>query len=148
MDRSGIFKKTSSFSKWRRLSYALLPAALTCELSYAQSSVTLYGVADISMRYLSNADTQGNGRFLMGPGGMSESRWGIKGVEDLGGGWSTFFKLENRFFLNNGQSDPTMPFFNEAQVGLQSSSYGQVVLGRQYNVMIEGITMGGYSSNP
>jgi predicted porin len=130
------------------VSYALLPAAFASEMSHAQSSVTLYGIADVSVRYLSNADTQGNGRFLMGPGGMSESRWGIKGVEDLGGGWSTNFKLENRFFLNNGQSDPTMPFFNEAQIGLQSSTYGQVVLGRQYNVMIEGIVMGGYSSNP
>jgi predicted porin len=148
MEKSGIFKKTSRFSKWRRLGYAFLPAALNCELSYAQSSVTLYGLADVSVRYLSNANTQGDGRFLMGPGGMSESRWGIKGVEDLGGGWSTNFKLENRFYLNSGQSDPAMPFFNEAQIGLQSSTYGQVVLGRQYNVMIEGIVMGGYSSNP
>jgi predicted porin len=148
MKRSGQLKKTSRLGKWCKLGYALLPAAFASEMSHAQSSVTLYGIADISIRYLSNADTAGNGRFLMGPGGMSESRWGMKGVEDLGGGWSTFFKLENRFFLNNGQSDPTMPFFNEAQIGLQSTSYGQVVLGRQYNVMIEGITMGGYSSNP
>ncbi|HEV7834404.1 MAG TPA: porin [Caballeronia sp.] len=134
--------------KWCKVSYALLPAAFASQMSHAQSSVTLYGIADTSLRYLSNADTKGNGRFLMGPGGMSESRWGVKGVEDLGGGWSTTFKLENRFFLNTGQSDPTMPFFNEAQIGLQSSTYGQVVLGRQYNVMIEGIVMGGYSSNP
>jgi len=148
MGRSGQLKKTGRLGKWCKVSYALLPAAFACETSHAQSSVTLYGIADVSVRYLSNADTQGNGRFLMGPGGMSESRWGIKGVEDLGGGWSTTFKLENRFFLNNGQSDPTMPFFNEAQIGVQSSTYGQVVLGRQYNVMIEGIVMGGYSSNP
>jgi predicted porin len=151
MNRSGQLKKTSWLSKWRRLGYALLPAlpaALNCELSHAQSSVTLYGVVDTSVRYLSNANTSGDGRFLMGPGGMSESRWGLKGVEDLGGGWSTFFKLENRFFLNNGQSDPTMPFFNEAVIGLQSPGYGQVVIGRQYNVMIEGVVMGGYSSNP
>jgi predicted porin len=139
-----------SFNTWRSFAYALLPAALSCEVevSHAQSSVTLYGVADISVRYLSNADTAGNGRFLMGPGGMSESRWGMKGVEDLGGGWSTYFKLENRFFLNSGQSDPTMPFFNEAHIGVESSKYGQIVAGRQYNVMIEGITWGGYSSNP
>jgi predicted porin len=97
--------------KWCKLGYALLRAAFASETSHAQSS----------------ADTAGNGRFLMGPGGMSESRWGMKGVQDPGGGQSTFFKLENRFFLNNGQSDPTMAFFNEAQIGLQSTSYGQVV---------------------
>jgi predicted porin len=153
MTRSGQPKKIKRFhslGKWRNFAYAVLPAALSCEaeVSHAQSSVTLYGVADVSVRYLSNANTAGDGRFLMGPGGMSESRWGMKGVEDLGGGWSAYFKLENRFFLNNGQSDPTMPFFNEAHVGLQSSTYGQIVAGRQYNVMIEGITWGGYSSNP
>ena len=91
MNRSGQLRKIGSLQKWCKVSYALLPAAFASEMSYAQSSVTLYGVADTSLRYLSNADTQGNGRFLMGPGGMSESRWGVKGVEDLGGGWSTTF---------------------------------------------------------
>ena len=148
MTISGTHKKSGALAKWRTLGFALLPAAFASETSHAQSSVTLYGVADVSVRYLTGADTAGNSRFMMQPGGMSESRWGIKGSEDLGGGWTAFFKLENRFFMNSGQSDPTMPFFNEAQVGLGSSKYGQVVLGRQYNVMIEGITMGGYSSNP
>jgi predicted porin len=64
--------------KWYKLGCALLPAAFASEMSHAQSSVTLYGIADISIRYLSNADTAGNGRFLMGPGGMSESRWGMR----------------------------------------------------------------------
>ncbi|SAL51163.1 outer membrane protein (porin) [Caballeronia udeis] len=148
MNKSGQRRTHGKPGKWWKVSCALLPAAFACETSEAQSSVTLYGIADTSVRYLSKADTAGNGRFLMGPGGLSESRWGIKGVEDLGGGWSTTFKLENRFLLNNGQSDPSMPFFNEAQIGLQSSTYGHLVLGRQYNVMIEGVVMGGYSSNP
>jgi predicted porin len=148
MNRPGHIKKTSRFAKWRRLGYALLPAALTSEISHAQSSVTLYGVVDASVRYLTNANKAGDSRFLMQPGGMSESRWGMTGTEDLGGGWSAFFKLENRFYSNTGQSDITMPFFNEAQVGLGSSTYGRVVLGRQYNVMIEGVVMGGYVSNP
>ena len=148
MNKSGQRRTHGKPGKWWKVSCVLLPAAFACETSEAQSSVTLYGIADTSVRYLSKADTAGNGRFLMGPGGLSESRWGIKGVEDLGGGWSTTFKLENRFLLNNGQSDPSMPFFNEAQIGLQSSTYGYLVLGRQYNVMIEGVVMGGYSSNP
>lgn len=148
MNKSGQRRTHGKPGKWWKVSCALLPAAFACETSEAQSSVTLYGIADTSVRYLSKADTAGNGRFLTGPGGLSESRWGIKGVEDLGGGWSTTFRLENRFLLNNGQSDPSMPFFNEAQIGLQSSTYGYLVLGRQYNVMIEGVVMGGYSSNP
>lgn len=148
MNKSGQRRTHGKPGKWWKVSCALLPAAFACETSEAQSSVTLYGIADTSVCYLSKADTAGNGRFLMGPGGLSESRWGIKGVEDLGGGWSTTFRLENRFLLNNGQGDPSMPFFNEAQIGLQSATYGHLVLGRQYNVMIEGVVMGGYSSNP
>jgi predicted porin len=135
-------------SKWSFTQLALLPIALASQLAQAQSSVTLYGVVDESFRFITNANKAGDSSFALGNGGMTQSRWGLKGVEDLGGGWQTFFKLENRFLINSGQSDPTMPFFNEAQVGVRSSSYGQVIVGRQYNVMIEGITIGGYGSNP
>jgi acyl-CoA synthetase (AMP-forming)/AMP-acid ligase II len=121
---------------------------LACQWAHAQSSVTLYGVVDESIRYITHANKAGDSTFSLGNGGMTQSRWGLKGVEDLGDGWTTFFKLENRFLINSGQSDPTMPYFNEAQVGVRSSSYGQVIIGRQYNVMIEGITVAGYGSNP
>nr|WKF58321.1 Outer membrane porin protein [Paraburkholderia busanensis] len=134
----------------RRWTAAMMPAALAsfgCQLAQAQSSVTLYGVVDESVRYLTHANLAGASSLGLGNGGMTESRWGLKGVEDIGGGWSVFFKLENRFYLNSGQSDPTLPFFNEAQIGVRSTSYGQVIVGRQYNVMIEGITVGGYGSN-
>ena len=133
-----------------RWAAAVMPAALAslgCQLAHAQSSVTLYGVVDESVRYLTNVNKAGDSSIGLGPGGLTQSRWGLKGVEDLGGGWSTFFKLENRFNINSGQSDPTLPFFNEAQVGVRSNAYGQVILGRQYNVMIEGVTVGGYGSN-
>jgi predicted porin len=130
--------------KW---AMAAVPTALACHMAHAQSSVTLYGVIDESVHYLTHANQAGDSSIGLGNGGMTESRWGIRGVEDLGGGWSTFFKLENRFYMNTGQSDPTLPFFNEAQVGVRSDSYGQVIFGRQYNAMIEGITIGGYGSN-
>ncbi len=133
-------------SKWSIA--ALLPAALACQSAYAQSSVTLYGIVDESVRYMTHVNVAGDSKVGLGAGGMSQSRWGLKGVEDLGGGWSTFFKLENRININSGQSDPTLPFFNEAQIGIRSTSYGQVIIGRQFNVMIEGITIGGYGSNP
>jgi predicted porin len=133
-----------------RWAVAVLPAAVASlggQVAHAQSSVTLYGVVDESVRYMTNVNKAGDSSTGLGAGGLTQSRWGLKGVEDLGGGWSTFFKLENRFNINSGQSDPTLPFFNEAQVGVRSTSYGQLILGRQYNVMIEGITVGGYGSN-
>jgi predicted porin len=127
---------------------AALAPVLTATTAHAQSSVTLYGIVDESVRYMTHVNTKGDSSVGLGNGGMSESRWGLRGVEDLGGGWSTFFKLENRIFINSGQSDPTLPFFNEAQIGVQSSSYGKLIFGRMPNVLIEGITIGGYGSNP
>jgi hypothetical protein len=67
MNTPGHIKKTSRFAKWRRLGYALLPAALTSEISHAQSSVTLYGIVDASVRYLANANKAGDSRFFMQP---------------------------------------------------------------------------------
>ena len=74
-------------SKWR---YALLPVALACQQAHAQSSVTLYGVVDESIHYMTNANKAGDSSVALGNGGLTQSRWGLKGVEDLGGGWSTF----------------------------------------------------------
>ena len=51
MNRSRQLKRKGN---WWRMSCALLPAAFAGETSHAQSSVTLYGIADVSVRYLSN----------------------------------------------------------------------------------------------
>jgi predicted porin len=116
-------------------------------MAHAQSSVTLYGVVDESVRYLTHVNKEGDSSIGLGNGGITESRWGLKGAEDLGGGWSTFFKLESRFFINSGQSDSASSFFNDANIGVRSDSYGELITGRQYTLMIEGITVGGYGSN-
>jgi predicted porin len=49
----------------------------------AQSSVTLYGVADAALTYVSNA--KGARQYLMTNGNEAGDRWGLSGVEDLGG---------------------------------------------------------------
>ncbi|KVQ50255.1 polymerase [Burkholderia territorii] len=134
--------------KLSKCASALLPAALASSMAHGESAVKLYGLVDESIRYMTNSNRQGNAKVQLGNGGMSESRWGIKGREDLGHGWSAFLKVENRFFANSGRSDTNLPFFNEAQIGIRSDSHGQLILGRQYSVMIEGITIGGYGSNP
>ncbi|MCA3859074.1 MAG: porin, partial [Burkholderia sp.] len=58
-----------------------LPAA-------AQSSVTLYGRIDTAIEY---ANAGPNHVTRMGSGNLWASQWGLKGVEDLGGGLSTVF---------------------------------------------------------
>jgi predicted porin len=104
----------------------------------AQSSVTLFGLVDEGIRYTTHADPQGDSRVQIANGG-SESLWGLKGAEDIGGGTKVIFALENRFFPNTGAVDPAYPFFNTAYVGLQSSSYGKLTMGRQINPLADAV---------
>jgi len=75
--------------------------------SYAQSSVTLYGVIDTALIYGNNMATgkpgQGSPGVEMDSGGTHASRWGLQGTEDLGGGVSAIFRLEDGFSSANGK---------------------------------------------
>ncbi|WP_233836750.1 porin [Paraburkholderia sp. ZP32-5] len=101
--------------------------------AFAQSSVTLYGVIDEGVQFMSNV---GGGRqytldSVSGPWG---SRWGIKGTEDLGGGLKTIFTLESGMNLNTGALGQGGTFFGrQAFVGLTKDNLGTLTLGRQYD---------------
>lgn len=97
----------------------------------AQSNVTLYGAIDAGFTYVSNEGGAHNWTFadpvLVG------NRWGIRGIEDLGGGVKTVFALENGFRLGNGTILQGGALFGrQAFVGLQNS-LGALTLGRQYD---------------
>ena len=59
----------------------------------AQSSVTLYGIIDEGLTFSNNQ--LGNKAYQMQSGISQGSRWGMQGTEDLGGGLSAIFRLEN-----------------------------------------------------
>ncbi|MCV4872465.1 porin, partial [Escherichia coli] len=60
----------------------------------------------------------------------SNSRLGVRGVEDLGGGLKAIFNLEHRMNADDGNS--TAPnFWQHSWVGL-SGNFGEVRLGRDY----------------
>ncbi|CAB3797781.1 porin [Pararobbsia alpina] len=110
--------------------------------SYAQSSVTLYGIIDTAMIYGNNEGTgqPGVGRpgIEMNSGGISGSRFGFRGTEDLGGGLAAIFDLEDGFSSANGKLSNTNDIFGrQAYVGLRSTQYGTVTLGRRYAYMSE-----------
>lgn len=113
---------------------ALLGAVGT---AHAQSSVSLYGVLDTALTYIHNAD--GNQKlFGMNSGNLQGSRWGLKGTEDLGGGLSAVFQLENGFDSTNGRlGQGGREFGRQAFVGLSSTTAGTVTLGRQYDPLID-----------
>ncbi len=115
---------------------ALAIAGLASSAAFAQSNVTIYGIADAGYMYSSGEGTTGRSTSLSGiqSGLLSGSRLGFKGSEDLGGGLSAVFTLEyslsndvNAGIGNTGGLNSRQTF-----VGLSSASWGQVSLGRQY----------------
>ncbi|KVE26475.1 porin [Burkholderia vietnamiensis] len=105
-------------------------AASFATVAHAQSSVTLYGVLDAGITYQSNVASKS--LWSMGSG-VDQSRFGLRGSEDLGGGLKAIFTLESGFGIGNGKLSNNGGMFNrQAFVGL-SSQYGTVTLGRQYD---------------
>ncbi|HYA77008.1 MAG TPA: porin [Burkholderiaceae bacterium] len=96
-------------------------------------------------------------------GGMSATKWGLKGQDDLGGGWKAVFLLEQGFNLPSGNisnaakglasnrsTGPNMSadsaisgqFFNRgAYTGLSSNTWGTLTFGRQQSFFLDNIAI-------
>jgi len=94
----------------------------------AQSSVTLFGVVDAGVRYTS---TNGKSVSSLISGGSSTSRFGVRGVEDLGGGLKAGFWLESAINVDAGTTD-TAFWARRSTVSLMGD-FGEVRLGRFKN---------------
>jgi predicted porin len=114
----------------------------------AQSSVTMFGVVDLNVRYVNNNDTT----YSLSQDGMASSRLGFRGVEDLGGGLKASFWLEAALgpdtgrgasSFGNGTRTTQLPgggsFTNENSFLFQrrstvslSNKWGELRLGRDY----------------
>lgn len=102
---------------------------LAAASAQAQSSVTLYGIVDMFVQY--GHGSTGNG-FSVQSGGVSSSRIGLKGSEDLGGGLSAKFQLEQGILADTGAlGQGGLAWGRQAWVGLSSTSWGALSLGRQ-----------------
>ncbi|AFR18913.1 porin [Burkholderia pseudomallei] len=108
-------------------------AGLASGHALAQSSVTLYGIMDAGIEYVNHAAPDGGGAFRMKSGNKNTSRWGLRGVEDLGGGLKAVFRLESGIDLANGAFDdgPDSIFARRATVGLKGQ-WGELTLGRNF----------------
>jgi predicted porin len=119
------------------LAAAATAATFIAGTAHAQSSVTLYGVADAGIEFLTHADASNHSLTRMTSGNLSGSRWGIRGTEDLGGGLQALFVLESGFDIDAGTSGQSGRLFGrQAFTGL-SSQYGRVTLGRQNNILYD-----------
>lgn len=113
-----------------------LAAVAATSAAFAQSSVTLYGVADLSLGD-SNApgtDISMNGNALMNNG---SSRLGVRGVEDLGGGLKAAFNFEQGINATTGATDANT-FQRAANISLMGG-FGAVKLGRTLTPSFDGV---------
>ena len=149
---------------------ALAALAAVAAAQAQESSVTFYGILDVAVGTVDksfsvdssfpasvNPVTQNKAPshvYGMFNGGISGSRWGVKGVEDLGGGMKAFFTLESginvttgeasnaaQSLVNNSTSNVTASaassvsgqlFSRQAFVGLSDKDLGSVQFGRNY----------------
>lgn len=98
------------------------------------ADVTLYGLVDYGFNYThKDADTTGvddDSSFQMKSGQNSGSRFGLKGVEDLGNGLKVGFVLENGFDADTGALGYEDRLFGrESQLYIEGD-FGKVSFGR------------------
>ena len=183
--------------KMNKILLAILAMGTTAGVAQAQvnivntdqSTLSLYGILDAGVVQMTNAGnlspnfvtggnpTGSNARIGtvrgMMNGGESQSRWGVKGSEDLGDGNKAFFQLETAFSLSSGTAatsglsgsngvagaanTPThtmmadtslngQMFNRNAFIGVSNKDMGAISFGRQNSLELDVITAisGGY----
>ena len=121
----------------------LLAQAPGLTMTAGDSSVTLYGILDAGVATVSHTldfnevfpasvnptitrfgDSSATGVIN---GGISPTRWGIKGSTSLGAGWKAIFTLESAFNLPSGQVSNAAQGLAQNYAGKATSSTGQTI---------------------
>ena len=120
----------------KKLVALALSAAAAGMASAQTANVTLYGIVDTyiaSERLGSAGAVASKSSTVMGTGGLSGGRWGLRGSESLGGGLNAIFTLENGFTTDTGAlGQGNLLFGRRAFVGL-NGGFGTVTVGRDYS---------------
>lgn len=137
----------------RKSALTLTMGTLLAGTAYGQSSVTLYGIVDQSIRYTNNSNASNDGLFQLTNGAITNSRWGLKGAEALGNNLKAIFQLENGFDPDTGRANQGGRLFGrQAYVGL-AGDFGSIKFGRQYTEVFkffgdfDPLTLGNYGAN-
>lgn len=103
------------------------------------SSVTMFGLLDAGISYVSN---EGGGRNTKFDDGIAvPNLFGFEGREDLGGGMAAIFKLTDQFAMGTGSivQGAGSLFGREAFVGLSDTHWGKLTFGNQYDFMTDAL---------
>ena len=104
------------------IALAVLAASGT---AFAQSTVTIYGKADLGV-------ARSIGSSVNELKQASGSRLGFRGTEDLGGGLKANFTFEHRFNPDTGAVANTSSFFTGRSILGLSGGFGSINMGRDY----------------
>ena len=106
---------------------ALAAAGLVSGAAFAQSNVTIYGIADMSYVNYSDANADGvSSTHQINSGQWKTSRFGLKGSEDLGNDLSAIFQMEFAMNMDVNNGPITQ---RPSWVGLRSKSLGELSAG-------------------
>ncbi len=112
------------------LAAALAAAACPALASDTTRNISIYGIIDANLQYGDDGQAR---QWSVQNGGQSQSRIGLTGTEDLGGGLQAIFTLENGFNVDTGVAAQGGQLFGRvAFVGLSSRQLGTLTFGRQY----------------
>jgi len=141
-------------------------AALAATGAFAQSSVTMFGVLDIG--WMSHKTQNTSGSISIKSSGIADgnnagSRFGFRGTEDLGGGLTASFHLEqgisptsadgynkrvnNSFHQVDGNTSYTTNNNRQTFLGLSSKDLGTFRIGFQYTNSYDLVAFNGLSAS-
>ena len=125
----------------------LVIATLLAAATGLASAQTIYGIVDLGVTTATNAKGTGSSVTGMSNGGLSTSRFGITGGEDLGNGLKASFNLEAEILADTGSQGGNDLFHRAAFLKLDQAGVGSVRLGRfnriDYTQAIKYDTFGG-----
>lgn len=134
--------RATMFYLWRppemKKTLIALAVLVASGVASAQSSVTLYGLADAYVGSVNTKTTTAAGastslrKTVVDSGGFGSSRFGLTGGEDLGGGLKAIFTLESGFDLSTGAGGTNSVFNRQSLVGL-SGGFGVLRLGKMWS---------------
>ncbi len=113
-------------------SLVALAALAAATGAFAQSSVTMFGIVDATFAY-GKGDV--DKKTQLTNSGLNSSRFGVRGVEDLGGGMNGSFHLEAALNNDNGTSGGTST--NNQSTGAVAAG-GGLIFGRRSTVSLGG----------
>jgi len=116
---------------------ALAIAAAVSAPAFADSNVTVYGVANVSYDMTKTGTVAAANSFSSNKVSSNTSRLGFKGNEDLGDGLSAIWQIESLIQIDGQTAAGNTLANRNTFAGLSSSSMGTVLMGRHdtpYNI--------------